>query len=150
MAKRTETVKVGESVYQITTLDTDVGIDLYEELLHIVGPALQGALAKDIEKLNLEQLGTMLLVGSIQSVPRGMLRRLKDMFVPLCKLGATVGGKQVWVELNAGMVDQQFGAQMKHLTAWIVACLRVNFADFLAGVQSGVLQASAATTTPSA
>lgn len=149
MAKRTETVKVDDAVYQITTLDTDVGIDLYEELLHIIGPALQSAIVDD-QAQSVEQLGMTLLVSSIGSVPRGMLRRLKNLFAPTCKLGAVVGGKQLWVELNEGMIDQQFGAQMKHLTSWIVACLKVNFADFLDRSKSEGPAESSETTTPSA
>lgn len=147
MAKRTDTVTVGESIYQITTLDTDVGIDLYDELLHIVGPALQGATG-DMDSL--EQFGIALLVGSIGSVPRGMLKRLKNLFAPTCKLMVATGGKKLWVELTGDFIDEQFGASMKHLTAWIIACLRVNFADFLGGSKSANQDASPATTAPSA
>lgn len=129
MARKTEVLVVDDTKYQVTQLTTTEGADLYEELLRIVGPSLKDASFLAGEAPETAVLRVML--GSIGSLPRGMVNRMGKLFAKHSKVQATMGAAETAIEFNDAFYDEHFAGRMGHLTRWIMACLRFNFSDFL-------------------
>jgi hypothetical protein len=129
MALKTERLEIEGAVYEVLQLSTDEGIDLYEELLQVFGPAVNKI---DISKVkNAESLFVQVLLNSVASMPRGLLLRLSHIYRARTKIRVSTGHAELWVPLLGEVYDEQFaGAKMKAWSKWIGGCLRLSFADF--------------------
>lgn len=147
MARKTQTVNVDGDAYQVTQLPIEEGLELYDELLRSIGGGLSRALAAggggegDIET----KIGAA-FVGSLGSLPPGMLSRIGKRFAKHTKVLTVAGENTLAVALNDEMYEDQFAGRLGHWSRWVIACLRLNFADFLpASGSAGSPKAEAAT-----
>lgn len=137
MAKKTESVTVDGIEYQITQLDTTPGLRLYNKLARLLGDAIRGELAgaKDVESA---MAGAMLRAISI--IPEEDMLSLGRTFAGTCK----VRQGELWLDLTDAIYEQHFAGQLSHWTMWVLACLRVNFSDFLSRAKRSIAGAAAA------
>jgi hypothetical protein len=137
MARVAQVVQVDDTSYEITPLPTDEGLALYEELVNVA----QKAFAGDAPASGgAEELVAALIFKSLSALPTGTMQRLSRVFAKTCRIGASAGGAQLWVEMSGEMYDDHFAGRYLHWTSWVLACLKVNFADFLSRWIAGAKQ----------
>lgn len=134
MARDTKTVTLDKDVYQITQLGAIEGSDIYHDLVRYVGPTLleafstksEGGAQEDKENAALK-IGTA-MAQALGLIPKEVMRDLRTKFSQNTKFKAG----EIFLPLSEGdSFDQQFAGRYKAMTAWLLAALKVNFADFL-------------------
>ena len=127
MAKKTERVRIDNEEYAISQLGAVEGLELYHELVRAFGPALRDELS---QYRPAEETMARVLLRAIELMPRELMRELRQKFAANSK----VKSGELMVGLGEGDIfDQHFAGRYGLLTKWLLACLKVNFADFLAG-----------------
>jgi len=124
MARKTETVKVDETYYRIEQLSTTPGLKLYNQLAHVLGDAIREELKTGGSA---EELMPRIMLRALTVIPEDMQIQLGVTFAACCQ----VKHGDMWLELNEDVYEQHFAGQLSHWTMWVLACLRVNFSDFL-------------------
>lgn len=143
----TETVEVGENTYQITQLGARQGRRMYHSLVQTVAPSLRSKLedpkeivkfAKAVSSIQSDGDGKVpvaefaslvaVVLQAVESLPYDLFESLTTEFAKKCK----VKQEGLFIDLGAGdLFDQHFAGKYSAMTQWFLACLKVNFADFL-------------------
>jgi hypothetical protein len=139
MAKKSQRVVVGDTTYLMTGLDTTPSLALYYDLVRLVGPtvgkmiAAHGGDTDQQKKADgyLETLALEAFLRCSEQIPPTLMDRLSRTFAAETKVLTMAGAVEIEVELRDEFYEQHFSMRPKHWTAWLVACLKLNFADFL-------------------
>jgi hypothetical protein len=161
MARRTETIALGGEAYELTQLPAKEGLAVYSKLLRVLGPMIrevlnEGSAIDEIkaarklpkpgdqpvdegappsaEGLDVsDKLGmkiASIVIRGIETLETSLLEELADKFARCSKCQLDKNGPMV--EMHAGDIfDNHFAGRYMQLTQWLLAHLRLNFADFL-------------------
>lgn len=126
----TETVEIDGETYEIRLLDAIAGAKLYAKLLSAFGGALKGlgkVDPKNPDEIALPAIGTVL-----SSLTPELFEELRATFARatcLVKDGKRPELKDVFMT--------HFRGRYGHMSKWMLACLKANFADFLGDSSTG-------------
>lgn len=138
MARRTEKLSLDGSTYEITQLPATQGLEVYAKLLKVLGPMLRAALsdseiaaeAKQGETAGAGAKLATIIIRGFESLEPAFTLELAQLFARHTKVQMTAG----MIELSSGDIfDQHFAGRFAHMTRWMLAHLKLNYADFLAG-----------------
>lgn len=160
MARKTESVTISGTQYQITQLGAVEGRGLYKKFVTAIGPLLRevisGPLLGDLQKqaglpedtetsgLRMMQAVAPMLVRAIEIIPSELFEEMCSTFTPCTSVGAgkDAAGKVMFLPLGT-LFDQQFAGDYAGMTSWLGHCVRIN--GFLGILGSGsAAQAQAA------
>lgn len=160
MARKTVSVALDGESYQLTQLPSTEGLGIYSKLLRLLGPMIRSALsdpavtggakasvaAEDPEKLQLSDSAGLkiasIIIQGFETLDTTFLLELAQSFSKVTMVKLEGSG---FVEMSAGDIfDQHFAGRYAHLTRWLLAHLKLNYSDFLAGLASSVKQSPAA------
>lgn len=152
MARKTESVTISGTQYQITQLGAVEGRGLYKKFVTAIGPLLRevisGPLLSDLQKqsgssddtetdgMRMMQLVAPMLVRAIEIIPSDLFEELCSRFTPHCTVGAgqDAAGRVMFLPL-ANLFDVQFAGDYASMTSWLGHCVRIN--GFLGMLGSG-------------
>jgi len=146
MARKTETVAIGGNTFQITALGTVRGKGLWDRLARAIGANVSDVASSAGKGMERQAIAAL---RALADVPQDLLDDLDEAFAGSCKVQK--GG--VFLELGSsriegGVFDQAFEGAYDSLMEWRIACLKVNFAGFLAKLAASAA-AKTAEKTPS-
>lgn len=130
--RKQETVTIDGDEYEITQLGAIEGRRVLTKLLKLAGPAL-GALA-GAGKLDETAIGAA-LTSAAEELDEATLDSLCETF----GANSTVRNGDRRPKLEAVVFDNHFAGRYMAMTKWLIACLKLNFADFLEGSTLGNL-----------
>jgi len=126
MARKQETFTLDGDEYSCVQLPARQGFTLYNRLVKALMPALR--------TLTGDKAGDSAAMDLIASAIEGMPQELTDELVRVFGESCQVKHGDVFMKLTPDFTDQHFAGRYPHMLRWIFACLRVNYADFLAGI----------------
>jgi hypothetical protein len=133
MALKIETVQIDGSTYQIEQLPTSEALQVYTALgesgiplLSLFAQAINGPAEEAQVKLGLLAFR---LVATLSLENKQMLA---ELFAKRTKLKGKAGDADILVDFKVGgeMYEHHF-ATMGRWTRWVIACMKMSFADFL-------------------
>lgn len=128
MAKKKETISIDDQSYVVEQLGAVEGMRIYQRLVKALGPVAREALAQ-AGSLDTEAAQATLVIRALELLPDDLMSELADKFSRSCHV--KVGSASMPLS-TADLFDQHFAGRYGHLTKWIIACAKFNFADFLA------------------
>jgi len=114
--------------YELTPFGARQGRRVFARLTQTIGPALAAA-TKDTQDLE-AAIGTL-----TKAVDPDLVDELCDACAPHCRV--QIGAKMP--ELTPEVFDEHFAQRYVAMLQWLLACLRINFSDFLDGAKVGAL-----------
>jgi hypothetical protein len=143
LGRAIKVVQIDGVTFEIQPLGAIQGRRLFTKLVAQLGPALSNVAAKSGDKQ--EALGLSLLGGLLERLDPAIVDELAGAFSACSTVELAPGQRQ---KLDR-VFDDYFATKYSHLTRWLLECLRINFADFLAdGSLMADLKAIGASTTP--
>jgi hypothetical protein len=129
LGRKTETVTVDGTAFEIRQLGAVRGKALWDRLARSIGGVL-GEVAGAIGASKEQQAGVVLKALAV--LPQDLLDQLDEAFAANCR----VKQGELWIDLgNAhtedNIFDQTFAGAYEKLIGWRLKCLEVNFAGFL-------------------
>lgn len=146
MAIKTEILEIDGARYKVSQLPIEEGLELYDELLRMLGGGILAVASAGSGSAESAFLAAF--VRALGNMPPGMLAKLGHLFQKHTKVFMQTGDQVLEVEMNAGVYQAQFAGRLGHWSRWVLACLKLNFADFLpSSPPAGSQPAGAATPT---
>lgn len=133
MARKVEQFTVGGETYECTALTYRKGFEIYNRLSKVFIPALRSVVSSATLG-DRDAVAIDLVLGTLESMPIELATDLVNEFLPTCR----VQRAGLWIQLNETLAEELFSARYPQMMQWLFGCLRVNYADFLAGLSGGV------------
>ena len=134
MARKTASIVIDGVTFEITQLGAVEGSDLYARLAAAIGPTIADGPLAGLADSSAEAKIAALAIKGLAGLPTELWTDLRIKFAGTTKVQAgevmlTLGdGRTLPAE---GTFDQHFAGRYGHMTRWLMACLKHNFADFL-------------------
>lgn len=149
MARKTQKLALDGEGYEITMLPATEGLEVYNRLLKVLGPMMRSALKEPgivgSKKVAADGAGEDSTAG--MKIATIVIEGFETMDVAFTLELAQLFSKNTLVMMEGSMVplaagdifDQHFAGRYAHLTRWLLAHLKLNFSDFLAGLGSSAV-----------
>jgi hypothetical protein len=124
----TKTVEIDGETYEIRLLDAVTGYRVYVKMLNAVGSAFEGLKLKGASD---GELAMQAVGAALANLSPELAEELRATFARSCCL--VKDGKKP--ELKDIFLTH-FRGRYGHLTKWLIACVKANFADFLSDESS--------------
>lgn len=148
MARSKQKLALDGEGYEIQMLPATEGLAVYNRLLKVLGPMMRSAL-KEPGIVGGKKVAAD---GASEDSTAGMkiaaivIEGFETMDVAFTLELAALFAKNTSVMMEGAMVpmaagdifDQHFAGRYAHMTRWLLAHLKLNFSDFLAGLGSSV------------
>jgi len=122
----TETVEIDGEKYEIRLLDAIHGYRVYVKLLNAVGGALEGA--GSLKGSSKGELALKTIGAALKNLSPELAEELRSTFAKTTCIVKPDGKKP---ELKDVFLTH-FRGRYAHMSKWLFACIKANFADFLA------------------
>jgi hypothetical protein len=139
--RRHEVIEVGDDKYEFTQVPVRDGQRLQLKLMKAIAKGV-GVVAGDLDKLSLEaaaKVAAQALSEAISSLTEEDLAFATELLANNC---CVVRADDKRPKLTGAVFDDHFSGRYLHLTKWLAAGLRFNYADFFEG--SGITDLLAA------
>lgn len=127
----TVTVTIDDETYEIQMLDAVAGSRLYTRLLIAMGGVLETSSKLEGSP---QELGLKLLGAALRSLTPELAEELRSTFAK--SSAVVIGDKKPQVK---DVFMTHFRGRYLHMSKWMLECVKVNFADFLAAGSSAGL-----------